>query len=114
MAHDRVGFGAAVALTGLVALTCVWCGRASRALWETLAVTGAVSLTAAIAGHLVVGYVDVGHLVPVVAAAGAMLLGLALTRATWTGRSGLDPAGRDHLAREAARRGERPRPAHPS
>jgi len=80
IAHDRAGFGGAVFTLGLIALVCVWCGRASRALWEALALAGAVSLAAAITPHILIGYTDPWHLAPVVAAGASLVIGLALTR----------------------------------
>lgn len=79
IAHDRAGFGGAVFIIGMTALTCLWCAPVTRALWETLCVSGTVSLTAAIGTHFDVGYIDVKHLAPVFTAAAAMVVGLALT-----------------------------------
>jgi hypothetical protein len=79
IAHDRVGFGAAVVITGLTALGCLWCSPLRRTLWETLAFSGVLSLTAAIVPHLAIGYSDLKHLAPALTAATAMVLGLALT-----------------------------------
>jgi len=78
--HDRVGFGGAVFTLGLIALVCVWCGPASRALWEALAVAGTVSLAAAITPHVLIGYTDPWHLAPVILATGSLVVGLVLTR----------------------------------
>jgi hypothetical protein len=79
IAHDRAGFGGAVFTTGLTALGCLWCSRTTRALWETMLAAGAVSLTAAIGIHFVVGYTDPLHLAPALLGAGSLLTGLALT-----------------------------------
>jgi hypothetical protein len=87
IAHDRVGFGGAVVTTGLTALGCLWCAPMSRALWEILAVSGGISLSAAIIPHLVIGYTDVQHLGPACLAAAAMVIGLALTRPATRARS---------------------------
>ena len=80
IAHDRVGFGGAVFTLGLIAFVCVWCGSASRALWEALAVAGTVSLAAAITPHVLIGYTDPWHLAPVILATGSLVVGLVLTR----------------------------------
>jgi hypothetical protein len=40
IAHDRAGFGAGLATTGVTVLASVFCGRPSRALWEALALAG--------------------------------------------------------------------------
>ncbi|GAA0909214.1 hypothetical protein [Virgisporangium aurantiacum] len=79
IAHDRVGFGAAVGVIGATALTCLWCAPSSRAQWETLCISGLVSLTAAIGIHRAIGYTDHGHLAPVLAAATSTIIGLVLT-----------------------------------
>jgi hypothetical protein len=79
IAHDRVGFGCAVVIIGVTALTCLWCAPVDRASWEALALSGSVALTAAIGTHLHVGYLDPWHLAPVLMAAGSMIIGLALT-----------------------------------
>lgn len=79
IAHDRVGFDAAVAVLGAIALICLWCESGTRAQWEALCIAGLVSLTAAIGTHSHIGYTDPGHLAPVLAAAASMVAGLALT-----------------------------------
>ena len=77
LAHDRAGFGGGV-LTGLTTLLCLWCARPSRHLHQAIAVAGGVSLTVALAVHGAVGYTDFGHLVPALAAALTLVVGLAL------------------------------------
>lgn len=79
MAHDRAGFGGAVATTGLTALCCLWCARASRSLREVLAVVAVLGFATAIGVHPVVGYDDAVHLAPAVLAAVLFALGVALT-----------------------------------
>ncbi len=79
IAHDRAGFGGAVFTTGLTAFGCLWFSRTSRALWETMLVAGAVSLSAAIGIHFMVGYVDAWHLAPPMVAAVSLVTGLVLT-----------------------------------
>jgi hypothetical protein len=79
IAHDRAGFGGAVFTTGLTAFGCLWFSRTSRALWEAMLVAGAVSLSAAIGIHFVVGYVDAWHLAPAMAGAVSLVIGLVLT-----------------------------------
>jgi hypothetical protein len=79
MAHDRAGFGGAVFTLGLTALFCLWRSVPTRALWEALLVSGGIGLTAAIGVHGFVGYTDLGHLAPALAAAAALIVGLALT-----------------------------------
>jgi hypothetical protein len=82
IAHDRIGFGAAVLVIGLTALTCIWFAPDSRALWQTLCTSGVVSLTAALGTHFTVDYTDLGHLPPVLAATASMVIGLTLTYPT--------------------------------
>ncbi len=92
IAHDRSGFGGGLATTGLTVMACVWCGRPSRSLWETLAIAGVAGFGAAIGIHGLVGYLDLTHVGPAILGAGVFLLGLALTD-----RSGVDrrtPSGR--------------------
>lgn len=66
MAHDRARFGGAVLTMGI---TTLWCATPSRSLWEAILTAGGVSLTAAIGIHAVVGYTDIWHLTPALAAA---------------------------------------------
>lgn len=87
LAHDRAGFGGGVLTMGLTTLLCLWCARPARHLNQGVAVAGAVSLTAALAVHGAVGYTDLGHLVPALAAALTLVVGLALG---WPGTPGLE------------------------
>jgi hypothetical protein len=80
IAHDRAGFGGAVATTGLTAVGCLWFAAAmTRALWETMLLAGVVSLSAAVGIHFAVGYTDPWHLAPAVTGALALTIGLVLT-----------------------------------
>jgi hypothetical protein len=79
IAHDRAGFGGGLCATGLIVFLCVWCGRPSRSLWQALCVSGTVGFGTAIGVHPLVGYFDVVHLAPAVAAAFVFAIGLALT-----------------------------------
>ena len=79
IAHDRSGFGGGLATTGLTVLACVWCGRPSRSLWETLALAGTAGFGAAIGIHALVGYLDLTHVGPAVLGAAVFAVGLALT-----------------------------------
>ena len=79
IAHDRSGFGGGLATTGLTVLACVWCGRPSRSLWETLAIAGIAGFGAAIGIHGLVGYLDLSHVGPAVLGAAVFMAGLALT-----------------------------------
>jgi hypothetical protein len=79
MAHDRAGFGGAVFTLGLTAFFCLWRSSPTRALWEAMLVSGGVGLAAAIGVHWFVGYTDLWHLAPGLAAAASMIVGLTLT-----------------------------------
>jgi hypothetical protein len=79
IAHDRAGFGGAVLCCGLVIFVSVWCGRPEAALWQTLALAGAVGFGSAIGVHPAVGYNDAVRLAPALLGAAAYLAGLVLT-----------------------------------
>lgn len=79
IAHDRAGFGGAIATCGIAALFCVWCGTPSRGLWQALLVAGGVGFATAIGVHPAVGYNDLVHLAPALAGALIFLVGLALS-----------------------------------
>ncbi len=79
IAHDRSGFGGGLATTGLTVLACVWCGRPSRSLWETLGIAGITGFGAAIGIHGLVGYLDLSHVGPAVLGATVFAAGLALS-----------------------------------
>ncbi|GGG19536.1 hypothetical protein GCM10007304_36840 [Rhodococcoides trifolii] len=83
VAHDRAGFGAAVVIQGLLSFGCLWSNstsvEVSKALWQTIFLAGVVSLSAAIGTHFIVGYIDLWHLAPPVAAAVALVVGLTLS-----------------------------------
>ena len=76
IAHDRAGFGGGLCSTGVLVFFCAWCGRPSRSLWQVLCVAGTVGFGTAIGVHPAIGYVDVVHLAPAVAA--ALIFGMAL------------------------------------
>jgi hypothetical protein len=80
IAHDRAGFGGAVMTLGLIAVVTLWCAPMSRALWQTMLIGGGVALGAATGIHFAVGYTDLWHLTPVLAASLSMVVGLTLTR----------------------------------
>jgi hypothetical protein len=87
MAHDRAGFGGGVLTMGLTTLLSPWCAPPSRHLHQRVAIAGIVSLTAALTVHGAVGYTDLGHLVPALAAALTLVTGLSLG---WPGAPGLE------------------------
>jgi hypothetical protein len=79
IAHDRAGFGGAIATCGVLVLFSVWCGKASRSLWQVLALAGVVGFAAAIGVHPLVGYTDLFHLAPAFAGALMFIIGLVLS-----------------------------------
>jgi hypothetical protein len=79
IAHDRAGFGGGIATCGVLVLFCVWCGEASRSLWQVLFLGGTVGFAAAIGVHPAVGYTDPIHLAPAILGALIFLLGLSLS-----------------------------------
>lgn len=76
IAHDRAGFGGALASCGLALFLCVWCGAPSRSLWQVLALTGSVGFATAIGVHPLIGYTDFTHLAPAFAGLGLFVVGL--------------------------------------
>jgi len=76
IAHDRAGFGGALASCGLALLGCVWCGTPSRSLWQVLALTGGVGFATAIGVHPLIGYTEFSHLAPAFAGLGLFVAGL--------------------------------------
>ena len=79
IAHDRAGFGGALASFGVVMFACVWCGRPSRALWQALTIAGAVGFGTAVGVHPAIGYVSVSHVGPAVLGSLVFAAALAFT-----------------------------------
>ena len=79
IAHDRAGFGGAVATIGLLLFACVWNDGVSRSLWQALLIAGTAGWAAAIGGHPLIGYTDPIHLAPAVTGAFLYSTGLVLT-----------------------------------
>ena len=80
IAHDRAGFGGAVMTAGLLTLACVWFGRPSRSLWQTLCLGGFAGWSTAVLVHPAIGYNDTWHLAPAVGGVSLFLVGMYLTR----------------------------------
>jgi hypothetical protein len=78
IAHDRAGFGGAIASCGVAVLFCVWCARPSKNLWQALCVAGVVGFSTAIGIHPVVGYMSFSHLAPAMMGALVFVVGLLL------------------------------------
>jgi len=66
IAHDRAGFGGALASFGVAMFACLRYGRASRAVWQALAIVGIAGFTTALGTHPVIGYLSLTHLAPAV------------------------------------------------
>ena len=79
IAHDRAGFGGAVATIGLLVFAIVVCARPSRSSWQALLVAGLAGWSTAIGVHPVIGYTDPSHLAPAIIGAFLYFLGLLLT-----------------------------------
>jgi hypothetical protein len=79
IAHDRAGFGGALASCGIALFLCIWCGQPSRSLWQVLALAGVAGFAPAILVHPIIGYNDAVHLAPAVCGAILYTVGIALT-----------------------------------
>src|SRR2546421_9987993 len=81
IAHDRAGFGGALASDGVaVLLTTLWgFRRGERWVWWTLLLAGLIGLASGIYAHIAVGYLEFGHLLPVFVSAVVFGLGLAFS-----------------------------------
>ena len=81
IAHDRAGFGGALASNGLaVLLPALWGFRqGARWLWWALLAAGAPGFAAALGVHAAVGYLDAWHLAPAATAALLYLAALILS-----------------------------------
>lgn len=108
IAHDRAGFGGAVAVIGLTTLLCLVFGRSTRSLFQAIALAGAVALGSTFAVHFAVGYEDPWHLTPPVLALASLVLGevLAYTRLEPKGRPAPVQGGEGH--RDVLRAGGEP------
>ena len=81
IAHDRAGFGGALASCGVALFFCVWCGAPSPSLWQVLALAGGVGFATAIGVHPLIGYTDFSHLAPAFMGFGLFVAGLWLSYA---------------------------------
>jgi len=79
IAHDRAGFGGALASCGVALFFCVWCGAPSPSLWQVLALAGGVGFATAIGVHPLIGYTDFSHLAPAFVGLGLFVTGLWLS-----------------------------------
>ena len=82
IAHDRAGFGGALATCGVQVLCCVWCAAPSRSLWQALLLAGIAGFGTAIGVHPVIGYNDLVHLSPAFLGAIIFAVGMILSYRT--------------------------------
>lgn len=82
IAHDRATMGAMLIAAGIpFLLSALWgMGRGKRWLWWTMALAGFPAYACAIGVHFVIGYTDVGHLMPAYAGLGLFVLGMSACR----------------------------------
>ena len=78
IAHDRAGFGGAVATMGLLTFASLWFGQKERSLTQALFLAGIVGWGTAIFVHPAIGYTDPLHLAPAVIGAIIYFTGLIL------------------------------------
>lgn len=90
IAHDRAGFGGALASFGVAMFGCLRYARPSRALWQALAIAGIAGFGTAVGVHPAIGYLSVTHLAPAVLGCLVFAAGLAL--ATQDSRHGRTPS----------------------
>lgn len=78
IAHDRAGFGGALAADGIAVLLMSLWGfrRGSRWIWWTLACAGVPGFVSGVGIHFMVGYVDWWHLFPAYVAIAVFVAGL--------------------------------------
>jgi hypothetical protein len=79
IAHDRAGFGGALASAGVAVALCAWCGRPDKLLWRALAFAGLAGFGPAVGVHFAIGYTDPVHIAPAVGGAAIYAVGLTLT-----------------------------------
>jgi hypothetical protein len=80
IAHDRAGFGGALASCGVAIGATAWCAvrAAERALFWVLAFAGGIGFACAIGVHPWVGYISLSHLLPALLGASTFVVGMVL------------------------------------
>jgi hypothetical protein len=78
IAHDRAGFGGALASFAVAMFASVRYGRASKALWQALAIAGIVGFGTAVGVHPAIGYLSATHVGPAVVGCVIFATGLGL------------------------------------
>ncbi|HET9848773.1 MAG TPA: hypothetical protein VFR68_09500, partial [Candidatus Dormibacteraeota bacterium] len=83
IAHDRAGFGGALASDGVAVLLISLWGfrRGERWVWWTLFLAGLAGLAGGVYAHVSVGYLEFGHLLPLFVSAVVFVTGLAFSSA---------------------------------
>jgi hypothetical protein len=89
IAHDRAGFGGALASFGVAMLGCVRYARPGRALWQALGIAGVAGFSTAVGVHPAIvhpaiGYLSAVHLAPAILGCVVFGTGLALVSASAT------------------------------
>ena len=81
IAHDRAGFGGALASDGVALLFLSLWGlrRGERWVWWTLLSAGLIGFGGGVYAHLAVGYLELGHLLPLVVSAVVFVAAQCLT-----------------------------------
>lgn len=80
IAHDRAGFGGAVATAGFLTLASVCFSNMTRALSQSLWIGGIVGWGTAIFVHPAIGYTDPMHMAPAIGGSIFFIVGLILSR----------------------------------
>jgi hypothetical protein len=78
IAHDRAGFGGALASFGVVMFAMLRYGRSAPALWEALTLAGLAGFGSAVGIHPMIGYFSVVHLGPALVGLAVFGCGLVL------------------------------------
>lgn len=78
IAHDRAGFGGALASFAVAMFASLRYSRASRALWRAVAIAGIAGFGTAVGVHPAIGYLSATHLGPAIIGCVIFATGLAL------------------------------------
>jgi hypothetical protein len=78
IAHDRAGFGGALACFGIAMFGCLRYAHSAPALWQALTIAGFVGFGTAIGVHPAIGYLSLTHLGPAVLGCMVFAVGLVL------------------------------------
>jgi hypothetical protein len=81
IAHDRAGFGGALASDGVgILLLALWGFRRGEPwVWWTLLFAGLAGFLGGVYAHVAVGYLEFGHLLPLAASGAIFVAGLVLS-----------------------------------